>query len=95
MLEALAGGLPVVANQGEAAFRQWLVDCPTGALCPLESESWANSIRNLVATKETTRREVSNRVLSHASEQKIDQIYFSIIGRLLESDSRSVLSIKF
>lgn len=95
MLEALVAGLPVVANQGEAAFRQWLVDCPTGALCPLDCEPWANSIRNLVATKEITRREVSNRVLSHASEQKIDQTYFRIISRLFESDSRAVLSVKF
>jgi len=85
MLEALVAGLPVVANEGEPAFVEWLADCPTGALCPLEVEAWVSQITRLVDVSEGQRVEVSNHIKSLASERVIDRDYSCLIRSLLVS----------
>jgi glycosyltransferase involved in cell wall biosynthesis len=85
MLEALVAGLPVIANQGEPAFVEWLADCPTGALCPLEVEAWVSQITRLIDVSEGQRLEVSNRIKSLASERVIDKGYSCLIQSMLVS----------
>ncbi|WP_417835861.1 glycosyltransferase family 4 protein [Thalassospira tepidiphila] len=44
MLEAIACGVPVVANGEEPAFQEWITDNSTGRLCKMSPRDWAKTI---------------------------------------------------
>lgn len=49
MLEALSAGVPVVANEKEPAFREWLIDGYTGSLSSIEPKDFASGVIRAVS----------------------------------------------
>lgn len=93
MLEALVGGLPVVANEGEPAFRQWLRSCSTGALCPLEADSWSRQIIQLTSCSEVERETVSQRIKERAGVETLDKAYVRLIQSLNSLEKNSIANV--
>ena len=94
MLEALVSGMPVVANESEPAFQQWLSNCPIASLCPLIPERWAEEIQRLIATPEETRSDVSQKFSNEVSSYAIDTQYHKLLNLMNKADDNSLINIK-
>lgn len=94
MFEALVGGLPVVANAGEPAFRQWLKSCSTGALCPLEADSWSRQIIQLASCSEVERETVSEIIKGQAGVETLDKAYVCLIQSLTSLEKNSIPNVR-
>lgn len=93
MLEAMACGLPVVANKNEAAFSQWIENGQNGFLCSLNTEEWSAAIFNASKMPFEQRQKFSKDVLSVANATLIDKQYDMIIEQLLKSMPQDKLDI--
>lgn len=87
MLEALVSGMPVVANESEPAFQQWLSDCPIGSLCPLDPECWAEEIERLILVSEKVRNDVSQKLLEVAGSGAIDNHYHRLLEIMTKAET--------
>ena len=94
MLEAIACGLPVVANKDEAAFCEWIKDGENGFLRPLQPQEWAEAFIAATKISELQRQKSSNQILGIAKTQKIDEQYMKIIDKLLQSSAEDVLEVE-
>jgi len=79
MLEALACGIPVVANSNEPPFRQWVVDGENGFLRPLDADAWAKAIMGADKIEMEKRLAASCSVLNAAGAKKIDGDFYAIL----------------
>ena len=80
MLESMACGVPVVANAGEAAFRQWLGD--GGTLAPLESPAWVAAVQAALSIPLERRQAAAARIREVAGEAAIDRRFLHLITAL-------------
>lgn len=82
MIEAIACGLPAVANEGEAAFREWIVPGENGFLCSLDDpQGWAGAFEQAAVLPPEKR--LANAALMH---QKAGQnVIFKDYVRRIES----------
>lgn len=85
MLEAMSCAVPVVANEGEPAYCQWVDHEINGFLCPLNAKLWADAILRCAELKECDLRVSSDRIKSEASHKVINQRTFSIFQHLVGS----------
>ncbi len=97
LLESLATGTPVVANDNVASFRQWVDNGENGYLCSLDPQKWAGAVKKAAVFSERQRSELSTKVLDVASAATIDAQYQILMEALLnlpedkELDVASVL----
>lgn len=82
MLEAIACGVPVVANEEESAFRQWIKDNENGYLSAMKPEEWAKNIERAQAIPKDTLEKSVAAIHDFASTQKCDENYIRIISAL-------------
>ncbi|MBC7905493.1 MAG: glycosyltransferase [Rhodospirillaceae bacterium] len=82
MLEALACGLPVVANDGEAAFCQWVTDGVSGFLRPLDADLWAQAVQNAVALPTAGVMDEAGRIADQASATTVDGRFLALVTAL-------------
>lgn len=82
MLEALACGVPVVGNAGEAAFRQWIDDGRNGYLRPLEAPAWAQAIERAVRLPQDARQDAARHIAAVASADSIDGDFRTLAERV-------------
>ena len=82
ILESLACGVPVVANRGEAAFREWIRDGHNGFTCDLDPDAWARAIQQTERLSPQHLLDVSREILSVASTSTVDASYLSILATL-------------
>lgn len=95
MLEAMACGLPVVANKGEPAFNEWIADGENGFLCSLDVDAWATAISISAAFPPERKMGFSNQIRALANSALIDKQYLAIIDALKDSQPHDCLDISF
>ena len=84
MMEALACGVPVVANKEEAAFQEWVEDGQNGYLCDIRNpKNWAQKIQNLSDMSQEQKLEISQYIHEKAGQEEVYKQYQKIIDRLI------------
>ena len=94
LLEAIAAGVPVVANAGESSFRQWITNAENGFLEPLDAQKWAKSIVAASEISATQRLKMSADINDQISTEVIDQRYKLLLDQLVESSPDEVINVK-
>jgi len=90
MMEAMACGVPVVANSQEIAFQEWIEGGKNGYLCDIqEPEEWAQAIQKVVKFSEEKCLEMAERIREKAGQKAIYSHYEDIIDSLLSGDCKS------
>ncbi len=84
MLEALACGVPVIANAAEASFRQHIKHGVTGFLEPLDVKSWADAILKYRSLDMSKINKTSDRLLELYSLDRISHTYQILMDVLLQ-----------
>lgn len=82
VLEALACGVPIVANDIPGVFDQWVKDGVNGYICGLDHKEWAEKI--IIASQIDDHRmwRASQDVLNVASTEVIDREYYERLSAL-------------
>lgn len=83
MIEALACGVPVIANEEEPVFGEWIRNGDNGFVCCLVPELWEESIRKAVAFPPEQRREEAEKMALIAGDKTIYDRYVSLIKELV------------
>ena len=83
MLEAIACGVPVVANKIEGVTDTWIVEGVNGFTSSLDTVEFADKIRKAVEIDEQTLDEASKQILAQAGSSVIDRAYYDLITSLL------------
>ena len=84
VLEALACGIPVVANDIPGVFDQWVKDGINGYICKLDHEEWARKIIMAVQIDDDVMKNASRNILSVASTGAIDREYYERLTNILQ-----------
>lgn len=85
MIEAIACGLPVVANRDEPAFAEWIKDGDNGYLCDIESpKDWARGFQEAAKIAEDTRKANAKDTHALAGQKKIYGEYIRRIKTLVK-----------
>ncbi|MEZ5813471.1 MAG: glycosyltransferase family 4 protein [Alphaproteobacteria bacterium] len=85
MIEAMACGLPVIANANEPAFCEWIINGENGFLCDIDKpEEWAKAIERAAAIHEDKRREWALKIKEKAGQETIFSEYVARIRSLTE-----------
>lgn len=85
LLEAIASGVPVVANEEEPSFQEWIRPGDNGFLAPFDPEVWAEKIQTASGISLDQRKLMSVRILEVASVDAIDAQYFKMLEALSSS----------
>ena len=86
MMEAMGCGLPVVANQKEAAFQQWIKKGENGYLCDIQkSEEWAQAIEKASKIDENQCLTISADIHKKAGQEAIYNHYEAVIEGLFKN----------
>lgn len=93
LLEAIAAGIPVVANADEPSFREWIVDGENGYLEPLNAAKWASSITEAANFSQTQRSNMAAEINSKVSTEFIDQRYKLLLNRLLTANADETIDV--
>lgn len=87
MMEALACGLPVVANQGETAFREWIRNGENGFLCDIGApEAWADAFLKASEFSPETRLKEAAHIHKEAGQKNIYDAYIRLIQKLVTAE---------
>ena len=94
LLEALACGLPVVANAGEHAFKDYLPEGRAGFLVPLEASAWAAAIEKTLRLDRGQLATVAVEIAERYSLTRFTVDYQTVINGLMACDREQVLDIQ-
>lgn len=94
MLEAMACGLPVVANRDEAAFAEWVRDGENGYLSTMNPEIWAQNIQKAHDIPLPNLERASHDIRDIASTAKSDARYRRLMAALLCAPKDGEFEIK-
>ena len=83
MLEAIACGVPVVANKIEQVTDIWIINGVNGFTSRLSPTEFADKIQKAVEIDERTLDEASKQILAQASSEVIDQLHPGPVPRPL------------
>lgn len=87
MMEALACGLPVVANQRETAFREWIRNGENGFLCDISTpEAWAAAFLKASEFLPETRLKEASHIHKEAGQKSIYNAYIRLIQKLVTAE---------
>jgi len=82
MMEAIACGVPVVANADESCFAEWLEDGQNGYLRPLKPADWAEACRQAAAISPEKKLEEAKKIVNLAGQPPIYSRYIEKIRSL-------------
>lgn len=86
MLEAMACGLPVIANINEVSFREWIEDDVNGYLCFPDPVEWAEAIQKASGFPQEQMREVRQIITGRAGQKTIFKTYTDLISKLVKNN---------
>ncbi len=85
MIEAMACGVPVIANKDEPAFQEWIEAGQNGFLESVNNpENWAQSIIKASQFDEKNRQKIAESIGNKVSQEKIFNQYLEIFKNLLK-----------
>ena len=93
LLESLAAGVPVVANAGESAFREHIIDGENGYLRELDPKEWAEAVIKASDISTSTRQEFATDTSDKYSTDRIDASYQKLITALVNSKQGDQVSV--
>lgn len=83
MIEAIACGVPVVANEGEPSFKEWINNGENGYTAPIDNpKAWADATKAAAEISEAQMDTQSQRIISLAGQKNIYKRYIEIINKL-------------
>lgn len=94
MLEAIATCRPIIANEEEPEFSQWIKCGKNGYLSEMKPEIWVKNIDKARRIPKNKLRAASKNILTIASMVEIDLRYQKLFEALQESKSGQKLNIK-
>ena len=81
MLEAIACGIPVIANKNEPAFYEWVENATNGYLADIQDiENWSIAVQNAAKFPAEQMKEQSSRVTAVAGQHNLYEKYINIIN---------------
>jgi len=83
VLEAIACGIPVVANRIEGVTDTWIVDNVNGFTSALDPGEFAAKIQEAVKIDKQTLDKASKQILAQAGSNVIDRAYYNLITSLV------------
>jgi len=92
-LEAMACGVPVVANREEECFREWVIDGEGGWTCDLDPEAWAEAVVRACDLDEAHMVNVAAKITKTAGAEEIDMIYWRLLTNLNDGNVVSLKNI--
>lgn len=93
LLESLTAGVPVIANAGESAFREHLVDGENGYLRELDPAAWAEAIIKASDISENARQKFATDTSDKYSTDRIDANYLKLMTALVNSNQGDQISV--
>ncbi|MBF0160006.1 MAG: glycosyltransferase family 4 protein [Magnetococcales bacterium] len=93
MLEALACGLPVIANGAEPAFQQWIQPGYNGFLCPLDATQWADAIQQADVWPLSQRQQFAAAITACAATGVIDRQLVTLLQALVVLSPDAILDV--
>jgi glycosyltransferase involved in cell wall biosynthesis len=84
MLEALACGVPVVANSQEPAYCQWIEHGRNGFLRELEVGKWVQGIKEALEIPRGNMLETARRIREEASHETINKSAYEKFYQLVQ-----------
>ncbi|PCJ99952.1 MAG: hypothetical protein COA45_03825 [Zetaproteobacteria bacterium] len=93
MLEAMACGLPVVANADEPAFREWVKDGQNGYLCKMQPEEWAEMLTKSLEISAEKLEKSARHIHDVASVTQCDMHYISLLNALKKTSPNETLKV--
>lgn len=93
LLESLAAGVPVVANAGESAFREHILDGENGYLRELDPAAWAEAIVKASDITDSARQKFAADISDKYSTDRIDSSYQKLMTALVSSNQGEQLSV--
>jgi asparagine synthase (glutamine-hydrolysing) len=93
MLEAIACGLPVIANADELAFQEWVKTGKNGALAPLDAKKWAAAVKKAQKFSKEQRKTASDDIRALASVEDCDAKYRLLMEALCVMEKGEELDI--
>ena len=93
LLESIAAGVPVVANAGESAFREHIIDSENGYLSELDPAAWAKAIVKASEITETARQKFAADTCDKYSTVQIDASYQKLMAALVNSNNGDRVSV--
>tara|TARA_R110002126_G_scaffold291807_1_gene459589 strand:+ start:4687 stop:5880 length:1194 start_codon:yes stop_codon:yes gene_type:complete len=83
MIEAIACGVPVVANESEPSFKEWVNNGENGYTAPIDNpKAWADAMKAAAEISEAQMDKQSQRIISLAGQKNIYKKYIEIINKL-------------
>ncbi len=94
MLESLSCGIPVVANNQEEAFKEWIEDGVNGYCVDLNVDLWCEYILKAESFHEKDMQKTSLKIRELASFKYIDVVYKNIIMQLRNMSGNGFVDVK-
>lgn len=94
LLEALACGIPVIANAAEEAFCDVFAEISLGFLCPLDPQKWAQAALKCLSTSPERKTAAADYIQKNVALNAYVRNYQKVLSALAQSTPQEVLKIE-
>jgi len=94
LLEALATGLPSVANAEESSFREWVIEGENGYLRRLNADEWTAAVIEAEQFSEPRRKTIATDIARKVSSEIIDRDYMALFRAMIASEPGEIVDVE-